>query len=894
MTAEPVTTYPYRFSIVSAVYKVEEYLDEYIAGLLAQTIGFENVQLILVDDGSPDESGAICDRYAERYPHNIKVVHKENGGVSSARNAGLALVMGEYVGFCDPDDKLSPETLEAVYAFFEAHKEETDVVSIPLELFGEESGPHLLNGKYDGGDRVISLEKEWQTLQLTIASSFVRREAAEQIRFNPALAIAEDAEQLMRLLIRKPYLGVVTGGLYYYRKRATSALATSLLNKKWYLDSVHGFSLPVLDAARQKYGYVPKFVQNTVAYDLQWKLIADNDPLIVLTPTELADMRTAVRAVVEQLDEDVLLAQQRLHCEIVSLALIDRAHGERFVSDARDDICYGSRDAVRYRFSSNFTEWSLVEITADTLTLCLRQSVLSDFERPERVFLRLNGSRIDARRTDELPYRFSLGREIARYTVCQFEIPRTSLQKENRITACCVVDGVEIEMKNPVSGLLFPVELQYKNAYSYQKGLMLSFDDHTLSVRACSAGTARRREARFLRELWRSHSFGARKAVVARLLARVYKCLYRREIWIVSDRIGKGGDNGEAFFRYLKSIDYKGAKYFFSVDHGSTYDALAPLGDVIEFSSWKYKVLFLAATRIISSRADDNVTNPFDYYFASYKDIMNTKQFIFLQHGVTKDDISAWLNKYNKNIRGFICAARPEYESVLNTPTYFYTEREAWLTGFARFDRLYRDEKKYITIMPTWRKYLMADMDRQTGIWRADAGFSASGYYRFYDALINDERLLRAADEYGYTICYLPHPVTLPMIDRFRHDVRVKFFSVNDEYRDVYAHSSLILTDYSSAAFDFAYLRKPIVYAQFDKEEFFGNHIYKPGYFDYERNGFGEVTYDLDSTVRTLIDYMKNGCTLKDVYRARIDGFFAFNDSENCKRILNKILEAPL
>ncbi|MBQ9784165.1 MAG: CDP-glycerol glycerophosphotransferase family protein [Clostridia bacterium] len=887
---EPAKKYPYKFSIVSAVYKVEEYLEEFIESLLGQTLDFEqHVQLILVDDGSPDASGAICDRYAARYPHNIKVVHKENGGVSSARNAGLALVEGEYVNFCDPDDKLSPTTLEAVYAFFEAHRGETDVVSIPLELFGDEHGPHILNNKFDGGDRVISLEAEWQVLQLTIASAFVRREAAERIRFNPALSIAEDAEQLMRLLIQKPYLGVVTGGTYYYRRRATSALGTSLQSKKWYVDSVRGFSLRVLDAARAHYGYVPKFVQNAVAYDLQWKQIAPHDPLTVLSREELADMHAAVAEVMGQIDADVMLIQPYLWHEVAWKFLVERTQGARFVPADGGDICYGDADAVVHRFSENVTEWSTVEISDDTLTLCLRQSVLCGLEQPDGVFLRLNGERVDACRTDRAKHIVSLGMAIADHVICRFEIPRASLQKKNRITVHCAVAGREIEMKNTVSGALFPLEKQYVSAYCRKNGWMLAFDGHALTVGVCTAGAALRREVRFLRELWKSGTFGAKKAVAARLLARMYKLFCRREVWIVSDRINKGGDNGEAFFRYLKSVGYKRAKYCFAVNHGSSYDALAPLGDVVSPDSWKYKVLFLAATKIISSQADDNVTNPFDYYSAPYKDIMNTKEFVFLQHGVTKDDISGWLNKYNKNIRGFICAARPEYDSILNTPTYFYTEREVWLTGFARFDRLYRDEKRYITLMPTWRKHLMTDMDKQTGIWRASAGFAASTYFKFYNSLINDERLLQAAEQYGYTLCYMPHPITLPQIDLFHHDPRVKFFTPDDQYRDVYAHSDLILTDYSSAVFDFAYLRKPVVYAQFDKAEFFENHTYTEGYFDYERDGFGEVTYDLDSTVAVLIDYMKNGCALKDVYRARVDGFFAFDDRDNCKRILEKI-----
>ncbi len=93
------------------------------------------------------------------------------------------------------------------------------------------------------------------------------------------------------------------------------------------------------------------------------------------------------------------------------------------------------------------------------------------------------------------------------------------------------------------------------------------------------------------------------------------------------------------------------------------------------------------------------------------------------------------------------------------------------------------------------------------------------------------------------------------------------------------------MTDYSSVSFDFAYLRKPVIYARFDA------YHYTEGYYDDERDGFGEVEYDLESTVDRIIEYMHNGCQLKPMYRERIDKFFAFNDKNNCQRVYEKIRE---
>ena len=111
-------------------------------------------------------------------------------------------------------------------------------------------------------------------------------------------------------------------------------------------------------------------------------------------------------------------------------------------------------------------------------------------------------------------------------------------------------------------------------------------------------------------------------------------------------------------------------------------------------------------------------------------------------------------------------------------------------------------------------------------------------------------------------------------------------------YEKIYEKSKLLVTDYSSLAFDMAYLEKPVVYAQFDKERFFGgSHTYKQGYYDYEKNGFGKVEYTLDGTVQAVIQCIENDCALDDLYRIRINDFFAYRDKNNSERIVQKLLK---
>ena len=169
--------------------------------------------------------------------------------------------------------------------------------------------------------------------------------------------------------------------------------------------------------------------------------------------------------------------------------------------------------------------------------------------------------------------------------------------------------------------------------------------------------------------------------------------------------------------------------------------------------------------------------------------------------------------------------------------------------------------------------------------------FKSSDYCRFYRDLANHPLLKKNAEKYGYQLQFKVHPSFLPHIEKFGFGEHIKLLQEDVSYREIYAQSALCVTDYSSAVFDFAYLRKPVLYTQFDRERFFADHGYSVGYFDYERDGFGEVEYDLESTVNRIIEYIKDDCKLKEKYRQRIEGFFAFNDRNNCQRIYEKICE---
>mgnify|MGYP002518679602 CR=1 FL=1 len=111
------------------------------------------------------------------------------------------------------------------------------------------------------------------------------------------------------------------------------------------------------------------------------------------------------------------------------------------------------------------------------------------------------------------------------------------------------------------------------------------------------------------------------------------------------------------------------------------------------------------------------------------------------------------------------------------------------------------------------------------------------------------------------------------------------------DYNKEFCEGAVLITDYSSVAFDFAYLGKPVIYSQFDKETFYQGHLYNEGYFKYERDGFGPVITELDAVVDELVDLIKNDCKNKEEYIKRREAFYFFNDKNSCERIHKAIKE---
>ncbi|EAJ8044890.1 capsular biosynthesis protein, partial [Campylobacter coli] len=359
------------------------------------------------------------------------------------------------------------------------------------------------------------------------------------------------------------------------------------------------------------------------------------------------------------------------------------------------------------------------------------------------------------------------------------------------------------------------------------------------------------------------------------------KRLPKSNIWLLMDKDYEADDNAEHLYRYIMQ-NHPEQKIVFALRKESLdWERLEKEGfNLIEFGSFKFERIIKKASKVISSHADEYLI----------RHVTLTQQFVFLQHGVIKDDLSRWLN--SKKINLFITSTRAEYDSIANNYNrYKFGKKEVLLTGLARHDALLKNNQcntRQIVIMPTWRANIVgvALGSSKRGL---QSDFTQSEYFKKWNLLLNSNILQKLCEKYDYTVVFNPHRNIIPYLKEFNIPSYIKIASQNESLQELFCNSSLMITDYSSVAFEMAYLNKPVIYYQFDHEEFFSSHTLQKGYFDYEKDGFGPVVEDEESLLKELENLLQNDCNPFGIYKDNIDSTFAFKDGKCCERIYKVI-----
>ena len=221
-------------SVIVPVYRVEPYLRQCVDSILSQT--YEDLEVLLIDDGSPDRCGEICDEY-QRQDTRVRVFHTENRGVSAARNLGLRVAKGEYIGFVDSDDWIEPDMYEVLLKRIEETGADISVCGVFYEFTTKSIESPCVETIYDPNDAVYALI--CGDLKIQVMNKLWSKEMARLFQFPEGHAF-EDIFTVHRVLMKSKKVATVEKTLYRYRQRKGSiARAYSMDNLVDYWTAVH-------------------------------------------------------------------------------------------------------------------------------------------------------------------------------------------------------------------------------------------------------------------------------------------------------------------------------------------------------------------------------------------------------------------------------------------------------------------------------------------------------------------------------------------------------------------------------------------------------------------------------------------------------------------------------
>ncbi|WP_222987506.1 CDP-glycerol glycerophosphotransferase family protein [Psittacicella hinzii] len=850
----------YKYSLVVACYNVEKYLDSFFTSLKEQRLDFKrHLQVICVDDGSTDNTASIIQKWSKLYPKNIFYYHKENGGVASARNLGIEQVIHPFVTFADPDDFFHPNYFKCVDDYLRTHSNTALVVN-NLHFFYEKDG--ITSDSHPLKFRFKEAVSEFRGHELdnfftmgvntgVFASRIIKE---EKLQFDPRVKPTfEDSKFVGEFLLHctnDDKVAFLRDAIYFYRKRAdgSSLIDTTWTKKEKFGDCLEFGDLALLQTYQDKLGYVPKFVQRMVLYNLSWffKALYNSDERV---------------------------------------KFLSQAEKERSLSLLEQIFTY-----IDYQ--------TIVSFEINNLFYFFKSGILGKFKQAQLPQTYVYVEKVDrAKEQLQLTYFTYFPQEQVSFSFCQQE-QRTVLPLHSKTVTHMLLDQPFVYEKRfwlPYAQLEQAVgepkepkeqkELKSELAHaSRQEQIQEQIQEQELQV------TVNGKPAVLVIKGKHYHALVTVQEILTEL--KPHARYANKDIWIFIDRHSNADDNAEHLCRYVKE-HHREQEYYFALEKDTPdWQRLEAEGfNLLAFGSNAFKQKLAQADKIISSNIDGYIS---DYFGDNYN---LSKKLVFLQHGVTHNNLSKWLNS-KKGIACITAATPAEYDYLVKDyGRFFFTDKEVKLTGFPRHDSLLKGNqrgKKTILIMPTWRQKIVGTSFKGRQERTVNQEFAQSQFAQCWRNFLHSKQLKELAVDQGYKVIFAPHINIAPYLEEFALPEYIQAWDIRTskvKIQQLMQEAQILITDYSSVAFDFALLEKPVLYYQFDQEEFFSGLHLSAGYFSYEKDGFGPVVYNLEQLLQELQATIARGGEVEEVYASRIEETFPFRDGRCCERVYQVVKE---
>lgn len=370
---------------------------------------------------------------------------------------------------------------------------------------------------------------------------------------------------------------------------------------------------------------------------------------------------------------------------------------------------------------------------------------------------------------------------------------------------------------------------------------------------------------------------------IAFLISPLFKNKYRNT-WLICEEPSEARDNGYVFFKYLCKNTNQKCVYAIkknSVDHKKVQN----IGPLVRHGSVKHWIIYFTCRYNISSQKGGKPNAAICSFF-ELNNVFKTQN-VFLQHGVIINNLE-WLHADRSRFKYFVTSTTDETKYIKKN--FGYPDSTIIETGLPRFD-LYHSKirKNVILIMPTWRSWFNLKSKQEKGL---ECDFSKSEYFHKWKDFLEDPTLNKIITNNKLQIVFYIHR-NLQKYSHLFKDLNTKATIASWKEYDIQKlliESRAMVTDYSSVFYDMVYMKKPVIFYQFDKEKF-RKYQYSAGYFNYDNNKFGKTYEKQREAISALKDTIDKRYSVNDEYITEHKKQFRLYDTNNCKRIYNILSE---
>lgn len=843
------------FSIVIPITDAITNIENTLNSIFNQSLNFkENVEIIFVVNNNYNDLIVECNYYRDKYPNNIIILNSNNLKKSYCRNLALNKVNGDYVGFINNTEIYDENVFQTVADFFE-NNQNINILSI-----------NSSQDKRYSSDMIIDLDNNPNNPLLDIESTFIRTSLAKSLKFNEELYYSSGCLYLNKLLLKTRKYAVLSD-VYYHIKDNLSYPE----DMNYFTNRLVNFHLNLINYCISNYDKVPLFIQYALVTDLE-KMLFIEDLTVYSNNDDINNFWNTVKTIFSYIDEDVLTNNTKINFRIRSFLMYLK--NDSYKIDINENDVELTTNKYLIDALTNHRLW-LDNITIRKSNLILTGILLTNFyiESYDIYVVINNSTKIktrymyypqDERKTLKFlsqDWRFSYNFEA-----------KIELKDDEEITDINFI----VEYKENNKTFKFTPKLEYRettgfnniNNYLVKKDHIIFHSIRHILIIKYSYFKMLKFEVKNTLNIIKSNENKRIQNLFYRILHIIlHPLLSNKKIYLYNDRLDHADDNARYLFEYALS-QHDTIKHYYVANKDIKNQLKIDKNKIITYGSIKHKILYLFADKLITSFLGEKFYNPFlNDNKKLYSNIIHKPKY-FIQHGIIYKDLTSNIKRFNHELELLLTTTNSEYESFFDY-NYNYSKDVVQLLGLPRFDKLNNTHlKNQILFCPTWRQELQNNPQ-----------FEESTYYHMINDFLNNQQLQEILKKYDYKMIFKPHPELLQDLNKFKINKNIKI-STNEDYKTLFNNSKILITDYSSVFFDFAYLKKPIIYYQNDEK-----FHYDEGYFNYETDGFGDVIQDISKLINKIEYYLQNDCQMENKYLERINKTFKFHDKNNCQRV---------